>query len=159
MSQALAIAAVVIAAVGLISSADSCKQARTHQKRARKIQAGRARLEASRQAMETLREAQVKRAQIIQQGANQGVSGSSVVAGAAGSVQSQASSNISFAQQIFGLQQSSRRLMESANELQNQSALASQVATFAANTDSFSSAFSSRATPAPVIDLSFKSGT
>jgi len=102
--------AVVLAAASVFESQKSRKDAR----KARMVREKSNRLQSGRQAVEQVRQAQIARADIIQAGENQGVGGSSAVIGGAGSVQSQAGSNIGFAQQLFNLQQSARRLQDSA---------------------------------------------
>lgn len=90
------------------------REARKDQAKARKIQQRSNRLQAGRSAMEQVRAGQVARAQVIQAGENQGVSGSSAVQGGASSVQAQVGGTLDFASQLFAMQQSANRLQESA---------------------------------------------
>ena len=103
-----------LAAGSLLSS----EAARQDQKKARKIGNRRARLESGRQAIEQVRQAQIARADVVASSNAQGVEGSSAALQGAGSIQSQAGGNISFAQQIFSLQQSQSRLLSSASNKQ-----------------------------------------
>ena len=106
----------VIAGGSAIASAVEARKGRKDQARARKIQEKRGRLQAGRQAVDQVRQAQIARANVTQQAESTGVGDSSAVAGAKGSIQSQAGSNISFAQTLFNLSQQANRRLESANK-------------------------------------------
>jgi len=90
------------------------RKSRKSQEDARKIDDRRSKLQMGRQAMDTVKEGQILRSQIIAQGEAQNVSGSSGVLGGAGSVGSTVASNVSFAKQIFDLQESAARMRASA---------------------------------------------
>ena len=125
------IASAIVSAVGVVSSASNASKARRQQRKARKIDEKRARLEASRGAAEQVRQGQLARASVLQQGENQGASGSTAIQGAVGSIQSQTGSNIGFAQTIFGLQNSANRMRQAAQESQGRSAGFSQLGSLA----------------------------
>ena len=78
-------------------------KAEDQQEEANKASARAASLKNARSRRAQVATARRLRAQTVAQGESQGISGSSVVAGAAGSVQTQAASNISFLQQLEGL--------------------------------------------------------
>jgi len=107
-------AVLIIGAILAAGSAVEARKSRKDARKARKIDERRNKLQTQRSSAEQVRQAQIARSQIVQNSENQGVGGSSAAVGGAGSVQSQAGGNITFAQQIFGLQQSSNRLRESA---------------------------------------------
>ena len=104
-------ATIALAAVSLQEG----RRSRKMQEKAVKVDEKRSKLQAMRSSVQQIRQAQIQRAEIAQMGENQGVSGSSGVAGGMASAQSQATSNIAFAQQIFGLQQSYNRMRSAAN--------------------------------------------
>tara|TARA_R100000951_G_C2626589_1_gene176212 strand:- start:358 stop:876 length:519 start_codon:yes stop_codon:yes gene_type:complete len=93
----------IVAAVGAVVSAGATVVSAGHQKKAAKAQQRAADLEQRRQKLARarersrgIREARIAAAQATQAGANQGVSGSSGVAGGVGSIISQGNANISF---------------------------------------------------------------
>jgi len=137
-------AGLIIGGVLGTASVVEARKSRKDAARARKVQERSNRLQSGRQAVEQVRQAQIARADVIQSGENQGVGGSSAVIGGAGSVQSQAGSNIGFAQQLFNLQQSARRLQDSAALHAGNSQGFATFASLAANSNFGSS------TPAPV---------
>lgn len=109
--------------VATAASIDQSSKARKDANKARKIRAKSDRLRAGRQAVEQVRTAQIARANVVQQSESTGVGGSSAVQGALGSIQSQAGSNISFAQSLFGMaQQANKRLASAANHNGNSQA-------------------------------------
>jgi len=110
----MATAAVIIASVAVGGSIYSSNKKRKAQRDAERVRQRSAKLQSSRQAIQSVRGAQIARAEIIQSGENQGVANSSAVLGGAGSVTSQSGSNISFANQIFSLQNQASRLEQSA---------------------------------------------
>jgi len=107
-------ATAVVVAIAAVASISESRKARKASRRARKVDERRGRLQAGRQAIDGVRQAQIARAQIAQGAVNSGVGGSSASLGAQGAVQSQAGGNIGFAQQVFNLQQSRNRLINSA---------------------------------------------
>ncbi len=119
-----------IGAAGVAGSLYSSRKARKQQKRAQQIQMKSAKLQSARQAVQQVRGAQIARAQILQAGENQGVGGSSGVMGGAGSATSQAGGNIGFANQLFGMQQSAQRLMQSANTWAGHASGIAQISNF-----------------------------
>lgn len=139
----------IIAAVSLTASVVEAGRARGERKKARVINERRGRLQTARQATEQVRVAQVARAQVVQQAEAGGIGGSSPVQGALGSIQSQAGSNIGFAQTLFNLQQQIRNRLERAADFTANSQAFGQIATFSANTD-FSKIFRTSGSPAPV---------
>jgi len=120
----------VIGGVGAVGSLYSARKARKQQKRAMQIQQKSAKLASARQAVQQIRQSQIARAQILQAGENQGVGESSGVLGGAGSATSQAGGNIGFANQLFGLQQSAQRLMQSANTWSGRASGIAQISNF-----------------------------
>ena len=122
---------VAVAVVSTAVSVDQSKKARRQQRRAADLAQKGARLEASRGAAEQVRQSQIARASALQQGENQGASGSTAVAGAVGSIQSQTGGNIGFANQIFGLQQSRNSLLLAASDSQGRAAGFAQLASIA----------------------------
>ena len=103
-------------AAGTVASVYEGRRARKMQEKAVKVDEKRSKLQAMRSSVQQIRQAQIQRAEIAQMGENQMVGGSSGVAGGMASAQSQATSNIAFAQQIFGLQQSYNRMRGAANK-------------------------------------------
>ena len=114
-TTALAVAAGA-AAVGTAASLYEGRRSRKMQEKAMKVDEKRSKLQAMRSSVQQIRQAQIQRAEIAQMGENQMVGGSSGVVGGMASAQSQATSNIAFAQQIFGLQQSYNRMRMAANK-------------------------------------------
>lgn len=112
----IAVVGLVIGAVSAEKSRKAQSQARSAQKKANKAQANRADLENARSRRQQIVQARRQRAAAIAQGENQGISGGSQVAGAAGSVQSQAASNVSFLNQLQGLDQNRFNNLEDANK-------------------------------------------
>lgn len=108
------ITAAWIAAGALSTVAYETNRARSDEKKARKVAQKGAKLQAGRAAVEQVRQGQIARASILAQGENQGAGSSTAIAGAVGAAQSQTGGNLSFAQQIFSLQASQNRLLESA---------------------------------------------
>ena len=114
-AAAIGTAAVAMGA-GTLGSLYEGRRARKMQERAMKVDEKRSKLKAMRSSVQQIRQAQIQRAEILQMGENQMVAGSSGVAGGMASAQSQATGNIAFAQQIFGLQQSYNRMRSAANK-------------------------------------------
>ena len=104
----------VVAIAAITYSATEQRAARKDQKRARAIQQKSDKLKTQRGAVEQIRNAQIAAASIAQSAENTGVATTTLAAGAQGSVQTQAGSNLGFAQQIFNHQQAKNRLLESA---------------------------------------------
>ena len=132
----MAVGGFIMAGISTVSAASSASKARRQQRKARTIDEKRARLEASRGAVEQVRQGQLARASVLQQGENQGASGSTAVQGAVGSIQSQTGSNIGFAQTIFGLQNSANRMRQAAQASQGRSAGFSQLGSLAMSVSS-----------------------
>lgn len=128
------------------SSLYESRKGRKANEKARKVDEKRSRLQTGKQAVEQVRQAQIARASVIARGESQGAGESSAVRGAAGSIQSQAGGNISFAQQVFGLQQSASRLRGAAEGHFARSQAYGKLASFVSVADSSSSTSS----PAPV---------
>ena len=105
--------AAVIGGASVAGSLYSQHKARGAARDARAVDNKRARLQSGRAAIANVRQAQMARQSVVQQGENQGVGSSSAIAGATGSITSQAGGNLGFANTIFGLQQSANRLRES----------------------------------------------
>jgi len=125
----------IIAGIALAAGTQQSRQARKQSKKARQLDEQRTKLQASKNAVESVREAQIARAQILQAGENQGVAGSSSVAGGVSSVQSTSAGNIGFANQLFQLQQSAGRLRESAAGFSSNAGTISAVGTLGASMD------------------------
>lgn len=96
-------ASAAIAFVGTVLSIRSQKKAQRGQQKASEIQGKRAEFENARARRQQVAQARRARAATIAQGEAAGISGGSQVAGAAGSIQTQAASNISFLNQLQGL--------------------------------------------------------
>ena len=120
----------VIGGVATVGSLYSQNRARKDAKRARAVDNKRNRLQSGRAAIANVRQAQIARASVVQQGENQGVGSSSAIAGATGSITSQAGGNLGFANTIFGLQQSASRLRESSNLWSSRASGISQLGNF-----------------------------
>lgn len=95
-----------VAAAGAVASyqqqsraADAAQEQAKNQRAAQTVRQRMADRETARQRRESIREARSARGRVLAQGATQGTSQSSGVAGAMGSVQSQAGYNISFLDQ------------------------------------------------------------
>lgn len=115
VTTAVGVGASALLGAPVLGSLYEGRRSRKMQERAMKIDERRAKLQSMRSSVQQIRQAQMARADILQMGENQGVSGSSGVAGGMASAQSQATGNIAFAQQIFGLQQSYNRMRSAAN--------------------------------------------
>lgn len=107
---------------GDLTGTQASKERKRLRKEKRIIEEKRARLQAAKQVAEQVRKAAIARAQIIQAGENQGVSGSSAVAGGAGSTISQAAGNIGFVNQLQKLNQESTNRLFDINEINAQQA-------------------------------------
>lgn len=119
METVIAVVAVVGLVVSLVSGERSRKaasQARKAQKRAAEAQGNRADLENARTRRQQLVASRRKRAAAIAQADNQGISGGSQISGVQGSIQSQAASNVSFLNQLQGLDQNRFNNLEEANK-------------------------------------------
>ena len=123
----------VVVAAAAVSGAVSAGKARREQKRSNALARKSQKLKSKKGAIEQVRQAQIARADVLQQGENTGVGGSSLVSGSTGSIQSQAGGNIGFANTIFGLQNSIQRLRQSANSLQGVSSGFRAIGTLASN--------------------------
>jgi len=99
----MGVAAAVITAVSAIESQRQQRKARKEDEEAREIQGKRDELANARQRRRALVESRRARASAVSEGVSAGVSGSSAVAGAAGSVQTQGATNVSFLNQIESL--------------------------------------------------------
>ena len=115
MAEAIAVVGLIIGAASAVSSRRQAKRAQKSQEKAQKAQANIADLENARARRKQIVEARRRRAQVIQQGENQGIAGGSQVAGAAGSIQSQAASNVSFLNQLQGFDQNRLSNLSDAN--------------------------------------------
>jgi len=104
--------------MGAALDVQQARQGRKQRKKANAITQKQARLQAGRQAIEQVRQAQIARAQVIQQAESTGAGDSSAVAGAVGSIQSQAGSNIAFAQQLFSLSQQANNRLQKASDFE-----------------------------------------
>jgi hypothetical protein len=132
-SAATAATVGTVAVIGGVATAGSLiasRKSRKLQEKAMRAQQRASQLQASRSAVQSIRQSQIARADIIQQGENQGVGGSSAVAGGAGSVASQGGANVAFAQKIFGLQNAASRLMQSANMWRGRASGIAQIGNF-----------------------------
>ena len=137
-------AQIAVAVVGLILSSRQQKRARQESRRAREAQEVSEKLRTRKDVLQQVRNAQIARAKLTQQAANQGVSGASSVAGAQGAIQSTAAGNIGFAQSLFNLQQESRNRLARADKLRGSAQAFGQFASLVGNFNSSPSA------PAPV---------
>ena len=111
-----AVVGIIGAVVGAVGARKQRKEARKAQKRAEKIDGRRADITNARANRKRLVQARRLRAQAIAQGETTGISGSSTVAGAAGSVQTTAAGNISFQNQLSGLDQARFSALGQAND-------------------------------------------
>jgi hypothetical protein len=118
----VAVVGLVVGAVSAEKSRKATSKARKAQERAQKAQSNRADLENARSRRQQIVQARRQRAAAVAQGENQGISGGSQVAGVAGSVQSQAASNVSFLNQLQGIDQNRFNNLADANKALGQAA-------------------------------------
>ena len=107
-------ASAAIALGGLVLAESSQRKARKQQKKASRLQGKQAELQNARSRRQQVAQARRLRAQTVAQGEAAGVSGGSQVAGAVGSLQTQAASNVSFLNQLEGFDQARSSALESA---------------------------------------------
>lgn len=106
----------VATVVGTVASIHEQRKAGKEAKKANQFERQKASLQSARQKMEAVREGRRALAEVQQNAENQGVSGSSVGQGGAGSVYSQTNSNLSFLDRYgYFSDQASRFLQKSAN--------------------------------------------
>lgn len=98
--EIFAAASLAATAGGTIYSAQQQRKAAAAQGRIARLQEQRQRIEQNRARRETIRNARLAQAAVINSGANKGVQDSSGVQGGAGSVLSQANSELSFLDQV-----------------------------------------------------------
>jgi hypothetical protein len=139
-SALFGVSAGTAAAIGLgASSLVQSRKARKEEEKARRLQEKRNRLQERRQAQQQVRQIQQARATITQQGENSGLSGSSILSQAIGSVVSQGFGNIQFLNQIGQLNSAITSRLIAANSARgrasNLSALASLAGTFSEQID------------------------
>jgi hypothetical protein len=96
----ISIAGLALTAFGTVSSFMQQQKAAEAQKKALAVQSAMDQLKQQREARQAMREARIKRASIVQAGANQSATASSAVQGGAASVQSQLSGTLSFLDQM-----------------------------------------------------------
>lgn len=89
-------AATAVSAAGTIYSGQQASKAAKAQRNANRLQQQQNAIEQQRARKNAIREARIARGQALNQGANAGVSDSSGVQGALGSITSQANTNLSF---------------------------------------------------------------
>jgi hypothetical protein len=106
----------VFAVIGAVGARKQKKDARKQQKRAEKISGRRADIQNAKANRRRLSEARRLRAQTIAAGEGAGLTGSSGVAGATGSVQTQTATNISFQNQLSGLDEARFDALGKAND-------------------------------------------
>jgi hypothetical protein len=106
------IAAAVLGVAGVSEARKSRKDAR----KAARFQRRSEELVERKKVIEATRQAQIARADVIAQGTNQGLTGSSVLAGAESSIESTAAGNITFLDQISSLNRSSFNAIQKANK-------------------------------------------
>jgi len=116
MATAIGIIGLVISGVSAEKSRKSQSQARSAQKKATKAQANIADLQNARSRRQQLVAARRQRAAAVAQGESQGISGGSQVAGVVSSIQTQAATNVSFLNQLQGLDQNRFNNLEDANK-------------------------------------------
>ena len=146
-----------VAVVTTAVSVDQQKSAERKRKRAADISNKQQKLKSGREAVEQVRQAQIARASVLQQGENRGAGDSTAVAGSVGSIQSQAGGNIGFANQIFGMQQSRSRLLQSAIGHDRRARTAEAVGSIAMNAMSMGE-FSGGSSTKPVLADNSKGG-
>jgi hypothetical protein len=154
----LAIASLITSVVGGVASYMQNEKAADAQEEANKDAQARDALRMKRERMETLREGRIRRAAVIAQGANQGVSSSSGVMGGAQSATSQSYQQAGFLNSYEGLTGQINKNMNKAASYGQQAALYGSVSNAAGTifqgVDGFNTIFGQkRTTPAPVIDL------
>ena len=103
------IAATAIA-VGTIGSMYESRRSRKMSEKAAEVNQKRAQLETMKGSVEKIRQAQIAAADVTQMGENQNVGGSDAVLGGVGSIKSQATGDIGFANQVFAMQSSANRM-------------------------------------------------
>lgn len=104
-----------IAAIGTASSIDQSNKARKASEKANKINSRISERRSQREKIQSLREARVKNAQIGVQSAMTGTQNASASQGAQASLQQQLGTNLSFVEQIQGLQQTVQQYQQSAS--------------------------------------------
>lgn len=129
----MAEAAAVIGLVGLVLSVKQAEEAEEAQEEVAEIQARTAERQNARQRRQQVAQARIARAATIAQGEAQGISGGSQVSGAAGSVQTQAAANISFSQQLEGLDRARFNALGRVGTLQRRTETTRAVSSFALN--------------------------
>lgn len=115
----------------VVGGARQARKSRKEAAKARKIRQKSDRLRTGRQAVEQIRTAQIARANVVQQSESTGVGGSSAVQGALGSIQSQAGSNVSFAQTLSTLSQQANARLEASARAAGKAADSKAVTDFA----------------------------
>lgn len=101
--------ALISTGVGIVSAVGQAKEARKARKsteQANRLQNKQARLKQRRDTRKAIAKARIQRAQTIAGGFSAGISGSSIVAGATGGIQSDLASNVGFSNVQGGLQES-----------------------------------------------------
>jgi len=117
-----------VAVLALATGASQQRKAAKSQRRAQKVQVRRADIENARQRRQQVVTARRQRASAIAQAEASGISGGSQIAGAAGSVQTQSASNISFLNQLESLDRTRFSALSDANTFQGRAGLAGSIA-------------------------------
>ncbi len=118
----MGIETLIVAAVLGTASVIESRKARKSQEKAAKAQERGRQLAARQQAIEGARDAQIARARATAQGVNQGLEDSSVLEGAVSSIESTASGNFSFLDQLESFNRAAFRHTKDANRHAGQSA-------------------------------------
>lgn len=113
---AIAVVGLVVGAVSAVKQRSASKKARKSQEAAQRAQGNIADLENARSRRQQLVAQRRQRAAAIAQGENQGISGGSQVAGVTSSIQTQAATNVSFLNQLQGLDQNRFNNLADANK-------------------------------------------
>ena len=103
MATAIAAVGLVVAVGGGIMQHKEASKARKSNEKAQKAQGNIADLQNAKSRRQQLVQSRRARAQAISQGENAGIGGGSQVAGVTGSIETQAATNVSFLNQLQGL--------------------------------------------------------
>jgi hypothetical protein len=114
--------------VGTVLSIKEQRKAGKEAKKANQFERQKASLQSARQKMEAVREGRRALAEVQQNAENQGVSGSSVGQGGAGSVYSQTNSNLSFLDRYGYYSDQATRFLQKAANSRNQAGMWQSVA-------------------------------
>ena len=128
MGAEIAIAGLVLSAIGTVSQISSQKKAAKSRQRADRARQRQEDLRQARQRRSTIREARQRRAQVQSATTQQGVGASSAAAGAVGSVGSQAAGALSFLDTQAGLAREATAALAQASTFDARARFGGQIA-------------------------------